>query len=46
VFFQVGLEQLTWGLRFLAVIAPIVVGLVVYRLAIEQRRHALVEART
>jgi ubiquinol-cytochrome c reductase cytochrome b subunit len=46
VFFQVGLEQLTWALRFLAVIAPIVVGLVVYRLAIEQRRHALAEVAT
>ena len=40
VFLQVGLEELTGTLRLLAIGAPIVVGLIVYRLAIERRRRA------
>ncbi len=40
VFLQVGLENLTGALRILAIVAPIVVGLTVYRLAIERGRRA------
>ena len=40
VFLQVGLENLTGVLRVLAIVAPIAVGLIVYRLAIERGRQA------
>jgi ubiquinol-cytochrome c reductase cytochrome b subunit len=37
VFLQVGLEDLTRALRILVFVAPVAVGLVVYRLAVERR---------
>jgi ubiquinol-cytochrome c reductase cytochrome b subunit len=39
VFLHVGVEELTGVLRILAFVAPIVVGLTAYRLAVERRRQ-------
>ena len=39
VFLHVGVEDLTGALRILAIVAPVVVGLTAYRLAIERRRR-------
>jgi hypothetical protein len=38
-FLHVGLEDLTSTLRIIAFVAPVVVGVVAYRLAIERRRR-------
>jgi ubiquinol-cytochrome c reductase cytochrome b subunit len=38
-FLHVGLEDMTDGLRIITVVAPVVVGIVAYRLAIERRRR-------
>jgi ubiquinol-cytochrome c reductase cytochrome b subunit len=44
-FLHVGLEELTSALRILVVVAPIVVGLVAYRLAIERLRRDTLEIK-
>jgi ubiquinol-cytochrome c reductase cytochrome b subunit len=38
VFLRVGVEELTGALRILAFVAPIAVGVIAYRLAVERRR--------
>jgi quinol---cytochrome-c reductase cytochrome b subunit len=43
VFLHVGVEDLTAAFRVLIVVAPIVVGLVAYRLAVERRRRDTIE---